>query len=942
MIDTVALQSSSQASAQDRANEVFLIDGSGFIFRAYHAMAPLTNPQGVPVNALYGFTNMLLKIISDMNVPNVAVIFDAARDNFRYKIYPEYKANRAETPEDLKPQFDLIKHVTKLFAVPAIEKEGYEADDIIASYVKQGRAKGIPVTVVSSDKDLMQLIDNGVRMFDPMKQKWLGEAEVMEKFGVTPDKVVEVQALIGDSSDNVPGVPGIGHKTAAELINEFGDLETLLSRASEIKQNKRRENLIEFAESARVSKQLVQLATDVPLCVKLEDIKLKTPDREKLFDFLEEQGFRSILTRVERLIFEGKEEATSNENTKITAAPAPKKFYELVQDEKTLQKWIDMAYDSGVVAVDTETTSLTPSKATLVGISMSPTLGQACYIPLNHVDPKGSNGSFDFDNVEPADKPDLKQIPLKRAIEMLKPMLEDKSVMKVGHNIKYDLQMFIPHGVNISPIDDTMLISYILDGSSHRHSMDILAKDFLNYDTIHFEDVTGKGKAQITFDKVPLDKACDYAAEDADITLQLYNLFKPRLAQEKMLEAYETLERPLATVIANMELQGIKIDVAKLREISQELEQGMRALEEDIYKIAGTTFNLASPKQMGEILFEQLKIPGGKKTRTGNYSTDAGVLENLAEQGHEIAGKIVEWREMSKLKSTYADALPADINPKTGRIHTSFSMAGTNTGRLASSDPNLQNIPVRSELGKKIRSAFIAEKGYKLLSVDYSQVELRLAAEMANIKALKQAFHDGVDIHAATASQVFGIPLEQIDAETRRQAKAINFGIIYGISGFGLAKQLGISNGEAASYIKRYMARFPELEDFMNSQKEYARKYGYIKTLYGRKCYITGINDKNTSIKNFAERQAINAPLQGTAADIIKRAMIAMPEALKKANSKARMLLQVHDELIFEVPENELEETEKLVKNVMENAAIGLETPLRADAGFGDNWVEAH
>jgi len=936
MINTYALKSAASTNEVTSTKEIFLIDGSGFIFRAYHSLPPLTNPKGVPVNAVLGFTNMLLKIISDMHIPNVAVIFDAARHNFRYDIYPEYKANRTETPEDLKPQFDIIKKATEIFAVPSIEKEGYEADDIIASYAKIAKEQGIPLTIVSSDKDLMQLIGNGVRMFDPMKSKWIGENEVFEKFGVTPDKVVDVQALAGDSSDNIPGVAGIGPKTAAELINQYGDLETLLEHASEIKQNKRRESLINNAENARISKQLVQLASDVNLHTKLEDIKLKEPNQKKLLDFLEEQGFKSIINRIERLLFDN-DLTTEPEDTQTI-----EKEYELVQDEETLQKWIKMAEESGVVAVDTETTSLTPSMAKLVGVSLSPLPNKACYIPLGHIDPQGYNESFNFDDAPQTQTENLKQIPTVRALELLKPMLEDKSIMKVGHNFKYDMQMFMPYGIDISPIDDTMLISYVLDGSLHRHSMDLLAKEFLNYDTIHFEEVTGKGKNQITFDKVPLDKALAYAAEDADVTLRLYNFFKPRLAQEKMTEVYETLERPLIKVIAEMESNGIKIDSAKLKELSKELEKSLLALEDEIYKLAGGTFNIASPKQMGEILFEKLGLNGGKKTRTGAYSTDAKVLEDLADQGHEIAAKIIEWREMAKLKSTYTDALPLAINPKTGRIHTSFSMVGTNTGRLSSSEPNLQNIPVRSEMGKKIRSAFIPEKNHKLLSVDYSQVELRLAAELAGIKALKQAFLDGIDIHTATASQVFGIPVEEITSEVRRQAKAINFGIIYGISGFGLAKQLGISNGEASNYIKKYMARFPELEEFMNGQKEYARKHGYIKTFYGRKCFVPGINDKNSAIRNFAERQSINAPLQGTAADIIKRAMIKVPQALLDAGLKAKMLLQVHDELIFEVPINEMEATEKLVKDIMEKSALGLDTPLKADAGFGDNWTEAH
>lgn len=933
MIDTYTLKN--KAPNNNGTNNIFLIDGSGFIFRAYHALPPLTNPHGVPVNAVMGFTNMLSKLISDMEIKNIAVVFDAARKNFRYDIYPEYKANRSETPEDLAPQFPLIRKATEAFSIPSIEKEGYEADDIIASYVKQAEKTGLHITIVSSDKDLMQLLGPNVSLFDPMKYKYMGEAEVLEKFGVTPDKVVDVQALAGDSSDNIPGVPGIGLKTAAQLINEYGDLETLLARASEIKQNKRRESLIEFADKARLSKQLVQLATDVQLPLKLEDIKIKTPDRKKLFAFLEDQGFKSILSRMER-----KFPATAENEQELEASSTL--AYELVQDEDTLRKWVKMAHDAGIVAIDTETTALTPSKAKLVGISMAVKEKHACYIPLNHRDSSGYNDSFDFDNNTKPEKSDLKQIPIEKALAIFKPLLEDNSIIKIGHNFKYDMQMFMPYGIDINNIDDTMLMSYVLDGSMHSHSMDNLAKEFLNIDTIKFGEVTGKGKNQITFDLVPLDKALAYAAEDADVTLQLYHVFKPRLKEEKMEEFYENFEKPLVKVIAEMEMNGIKIDVPKLKEISKELDHKISSIAEEVYKLAGGTFNIGSPKQLGEILFENLGIEGGKKTRTGGYSTDSSVLENLSDKGHPIAEKVIEWRELSKLKSTYADALPESINPKTGRIHTSYSMAGTNTGRLASSEPNLQNIPVRSEQGRKIRSAFIPEKGCKLLSVDYSQVELRLAASLGNIQALKQAFKDGVDIHTATASQVFGIPLDEVSSEVRRQAKTINFGIIYGISGFGLAKQLGISNSEASNYIKKYLARFPELDQFMNKAKEFARHHGYVQTFYGRKCFVPGINDKNSAIRNFAERQSINAPLQGTAADIIKHAMITLYAELKKSGLKTKMLLQVHDELIFEVPENEMEKAEALVKKIMESSAKDLDVPLEADTGFGSNWTEAH
>ncbi|MBI1215796.1 MAG: DNA polymerase I [Alphaproteobacteria bacterium] len=942
MISTYALRRAAPMNEKDRNNEIFLVDGSGFIFRAYHALPPLNRPDGTPVNAVLGFTNMLVKLITDMHVPNIAVIFDAARKNFRNDIYPEYKANRDETPEDLIPQFPLIREATEAFSIPALEMEGFEADDLIATYTKLAAEKGLPVTIVSSDKDLMQLLRPGVRMYDPMKNKYMGEDAVMEKFGVTPDKVVDVQSLAGDSTDNVPGVPGIGVKTAALLINEYGDLDTLLERAGEIKQNKRRETLLENAEKARISRRLVRLDDAVKVPLGIEALKIAAPDKEKLFGFLSEQGFRSVLARME------KQFGAANDS----APAAPKKEdaekadqYELVQDEKALKRWIDAATEQGFIAVDTETTDLTPARADLVGISLSTAKGNGCYIPLQHRDPAGYSESFDFSMKEeeaPADKPELKQIPVKRALEMLKPMLEDPSVLKIGHNIKYDLQMFLPYGIRVAPVDDTMLMSYVLDGSQHGHGMDELSELFLNHKPIGYKEVAGSGKSQVTFDLVPLDKALDYAAEDADVTLQLHKLFKPRLPHEQMTTVYETLERPLVPIVAEMEFTGIKVDKDILRRLSNEFAKKIAVLETQIQDEAGQPFNIGSPKQLGEVLFGSMGLSGGKKTKTGGYSTSADVLENLSAQGHPIVDKVLEWRGLSKLKSTYADALPEAINPKTGRVHTSFSLAGTNTGRLSSSDPNLQNIPIRSDDGKLIRAAFVPEKGYELLSVDYSQVELRLAAELADIKALKQAFHDGIDIHAATASQVFDVPLEKMTPDIRRNAKAINFGIIYGISAFGLAKQLNIPQGEAANYIRQYLARFPELEKFMEEMKEYARKHNYVKTYYGRKCFVRGINDKNPSMRNFAERQAVNAPLQGTAADIMKRAMIALVPALQKAKLGARMLLQVHDELLFEVPVKEKEETEALVRKVMEAAGAGIGVPLAAEAGWGKDWAEAH
>lgn len=931
---------------QQRNSELFLIDGSGFIFRAYHALPPLNRPDGTPVNAVLGFTNMLVKLITDMHVPNIAVIFDAARKNFRNDIYEQYKANRSETPEDLIPQFPLIRDATAAFSIPAIEMEGYEADDIIATYARLAHEAGRPLTIVSSDKDLMQLIRPGIRMFDPMKYKYMGEAEVMEKFGVTPDKVVDVQALAGDSIDNVPGVPGIGLKTAAQLINEYGDLETLLARAGEIKQPKRRETLINSADAARISKKLVALDAHVAVPMTMEDLKITAPDKDKLFSFLRLQGFKTTLVRMEKQF--GPQGANENIEPTIDVAlgqpvevvPVPE-TYELVQDEQTLQKWINRAIEKGSVSIDTETTSLTPSKAALVGISLSTTPGNGCYIPLQHRHPESYADSFDFTGAPKTEQPPLIQLPIERALALLKPMLEDESVLKIGHNIKYDLQMFKPYGIEITPVDDTMLLSYVIDGSLHGHGMDELSETFLNHKTLTYADVAGTGKNQVTFDLVPLDKALQYAAEDADITLRLHHLFKPRLVTEQVTSVYETMERPLAAVIAEMEHTGIRIDTDMLRKISNDFAAKMAVLEQDIYALAGSPFNIGSPKQLGDILFGTLGLPGGRKTKTGGWSTGADVLDDLSGQ-HPIVEKISEWRGLSKLKSTYADSLPEAISPRTGRVHTSFSMAGTNTGRLASSDPNLQNIPIRTEDGRKIRAAFIPDEGYTLLSADYSQIELRLAAAMADIDALKQAFVNGIDVHSATASQVFGIPLEHMTPEIRRNAKAINFGIIYGISGFGLAKQLGISNGEASAYIKQYLARFPELSHYMAETKEFARRHGYVQTLYGRKIHVRGITDKNMAVRNFAERQAINAPLQGTAADIMKRAMVAMPDALRDAGLKARMLLQVHDELLFEVPLAEKDATRTLVKAVMEKAGEGLSVPLAVEANYGDNWQQAH
>ena len=926
-------------------SELFLIDGSGFIFRAYFAMAygrqsGMTNPDGVEVGAVYGFTNMLLKMLRDYHAPYIAVIFDAARANFRNDIYPEYKANRDETPEDLIPQFPLIREATQAFDMPALEMEGYEADDLIATYTRLAREAGKKVVIVSSDKDLMQLVGDGVRMLDPMKGKWIGEKEVQEKFGVGPEKVVDVQSLAGDSVDNVPGVPGIGIKTAAQLINEFGSLEELLERAGEIKQNKRREKLIEHAQDARISKKLVALDDHAPVPLSLDALKTHDPDKPELMAFLQKHAFNSIIKRLggETVKIDGNaQNKTEREEEIETLPPVSDNDYTLVNDVKTLERWVEMARGSGVLAVDTETTSLTPAKAKLVGISISPVVGKAAYIPLGHV----QGGDLFGDG---ADAPP--QMDKEEALKTLKPLLEDKAVMKIGHNMKYDWQMFAKEGIEITPCDDTMLMSYVLDGASHGHGMDYLSESLLGHVPIKYEEVAGKGKAQVTFDQVAIKDALDYAAEDAEITLRLHKVLKPRLEQERMLGVYETIERPLIPVIARMELAGVKVDPAVLREMSADFGKKLVALEAEIHKMAGREFNVASPKQVGEVLFDELGLQGGKKTKTGVHSTSVDVLEKLALEGHEIVQKILEHRGLAKLKSTYTDALQEEINPASGRVHTSYHMTGTSTGRLASSDPNLQNIPIRTEEGRKIREAFVAKEGCVLVSVDYSQVELRLAAEMAGVEALKEAFREKQDIHALTASRVFGVPLDQVTPEIRRQAKAVNFGIIYGISGFGLARQLGCPVGEANDFIKRYLARFHEIETYMEETKEKAKRDGFVTTLYGRKCYIPGIQDKNPMRVRGAERQAINAPLQGTAADIMKIAMSRMEKALKQAGLSARMLLQVHDELIFEVPEAEAGKTIDIVRDVMENAfkinGVSIDTPLTAEAGTGKNWADAH
>lgn len=918
----------------DQPKHVFLIDGSGFLFRAFHALPPMTRDDGTPVNAVFGFTKMVMKLIDETDADYIAVIFDRARKTFRSEIYADYKANRPPPPDELIPQFQLVRDATEAMNVPAIDMDGFEADDLIATYARQAAEAGAEVTIVSSDKDLMQLVTDKITMFDAMKNRVIGHEQVVEKFGVGPDRVVDVQSLAGDSTDNVPGVQGIGVKTAAQLINEYGDLNSLLANAGEIKQPKRREKLIEQADMARISRELVRLDDNVPVTHDWESFKVKAPDPDVLLPFLKQQNFRSLVSTMQARLGMAPDTGGGGGD-----AVEDEVYYELVQTEDALAAWIAEADKAGAVAVDTETTGLDSMQAKLVGVSLAVTAGRACYIPLGHkATDAGTTGDLlDKSKSEPAPK----QVALDRALNLLKPLLEDPAVLKIGQNIKYDKQVLMRYGIDIVPIDDTMLISYVLEGGLHGHGMDELARDTLGIETIKFKDVAGTGKSQVTFDRVPLDKALDYAAEDADITLRLHKTFKPRLAQEHMVTVYETLERPLVPVLETMERDGIKVDAQQLKRLSTDFGKRMANLEEDAHKMAGREFNVSSPKQLGEILFDEMELEGGKRGKTGAYATGADVLEGLAAEGHKLPNTVLEFRQLAKLKSTYTDALTAAINPQTGRVHTSYSQAAASTGRLSSTDPNLQNIPVRTEEGRKIRKAFVPKKGHVLISADYSQIELRILAHVAKIDSLKQAFHDGQDIHALTASQVFGEPIEGMDPMTRRNAKAINFGIIYGISAFGLARQLNIPNGEAKTYINAYFDKYPGIKAYMERTKTQAREEGFVSTLFGRKCHTKGINDRNPNMRGFAERAAINAPIQGGAADIIKRAMIQVPGALMDAGLKARMLLQVHDELVFEVPKEEAEDTISVVKATMEGAAK-LDVPLVVDAGTGMSWDEAH
>lgn len=980
-----------------KGDRVFLIDGSSFIFRAYFAMfkaaqsrgRAFTRSDGLPVGAIMTFCSMMWKLmregIDGKKPTHVGVVFDAPGDGFRNEIYSEYKANRDDPPDDLIPQFPLMRDAVKAFGLKPIEEPRYEADDLIAAYSREAREKGAEVLIIAGDKDLMQLVRKGVTMYDPMpgNERKIGEKEVEEKFGVEPERVPDVQALCGDTSDNVPGVPGIGIKTAALLIQEYGDLETLLKNAEKIKQDKRRQTLIDNAELARVSKKLVLLDDQAPLKLPLDQLGFDGGDPAKVIAFLKAMEFTRLTESVAKaagvdptaieadpLLSPGAAVATSVPAPKpsaeadaktdgkkapvagelspttlfaeraaaLKAIPFDHKKYETVTDMKRLEAWIANARETGYVAVDTETTSLDPMQAELCGVSLSIVPGAACYIPLGHC---GAGEGLFEDGLLPG------QLPLKETCAKLKSLLEDKSILKIGQNIKFDSIVLSRQNIAVAPFDDTMLMSYALDAgrSGGGHGMDNLALKFLGHKPISYEEVTGKGKSSVNFSRVAIDRATEYAAEDADVTLRLWLYFKARLTAESMNNVYETLERPLIRVLADMEKRGIAIDRQLLSRLSGDFAQTLARVEDEISKIAGEKFNPGSPKQLGDILFGKMGLPGGTKTATGAWATGAKVLEDLAEDGHELPQKILEWRQLSKLKSTYTDALPDFVNPETHRVHTSYALASTPTGRLSSSDPNLQNIPVRTEEGRKIRKAFVAEKGNQLVSADYSQIELRLLAEIGDVPQLKKAFGEGMDIHAATASEMFGVPVKDMPGEVRRRAKAINFGIIYGISAFGLANQLGIGREEAGAYIKKYFERFPGIRDYMEETKEFARKNGYVVTLFGRKCHYPGIKDQNPSVRGFNERAAINARLQGSAADIIRRAMIRMDGALAKAKVDAKMLLQVHDELIFEVAEKDVKKTLPLVKKVMEDAplpAVSLTVPLQVDARAANNWEEAH
>ena len=919
-----------------KTDHFYLIDGSGYIFRAYYALPPLTRKSdGLPVGAVSGFCSMLFKLLEDsksnenlQKPSHFAVIFDAARKTFRNEIYSDYKANRSEAPDDLAPQFEYIRKSVVAFNLPSVDLPNYEADDLIATYVEQILAKGAKVTIVSSDKDLMQLYRKDVRIFDPMKNKFITPEDIVTKFGVGPEKVIDVQSLAGDSSDNVPGVPGIGVKTAAELINKYGTLEKLLDNAQEIKQNKRRETLIENKDKAIISKKLVTLMKDAPVERKIEEFHLKEIDKDKLYKFLREMEFNRLLSSIISAYGEPElGEIARETKPEKKQQNINKKNYHLITNEKEIDEWINEAEEAGELAIDTETSSLDAHQADLVGISLSTKIGKACYIPIGH--------KF---------KGCLKK---EAVIKKLKPLLEDKSVKKIGQNIKFDFIVLFKQGINMNSMEDTMLMSYVLDAGKNRHNMDTLSEIHLQHKTISFKEIVGTGKKEINFSDVELDKAMEYAAEDADITYRLYKIFIKNLKLEKLTNIYEIFEKPLIKILAFMEIEGIKIDNKFLKLLSEKFEKKINKLEKEVFKISKKEFNIASPKQLGEIIYNDLKIAVLKKTRKGSFATNASVLEDLAFKGHEFPKLILDWRQVSKLKNTYSDALPEHINPTTKRVHTSFLLAATTTGRLASSDPNLQNIPIKSEDGKDIRKAFIAEKGFTLISADYNQIEMRILADLAEVKELKKAFSNNEDIHSLTASQVFNVDIKKVDQDMRRKAKAINFGIIYGISQYGLAKQINVSNHEADEFLNAYFLKFPEIKIYMDSTIKFCRKSGYVNNIFGRRSHFSGINDKNFNVRNFQERAAINAPIQGSASEIMRLAMIRLNKKFESIkNNQSKILLQIHDELIFEVPAKEVKNITEIIKDEMtsvtESDLHTFSTPLTVDVNTGDNWGILH
>ena len=915
-----------------KKDHFYLIDGSGYIFRAYYALPPLSRKSdGLPTGAVSGFCSMLFKLLEDsksnqnlQKPTHFAVIFDSARKTFRNEIYSDYKANRAEAPEDLAPQFEYIRKSVQAFNLPSVELLNYEADDLIATYVEKILKKGAKVTIVSSDKDLMQLYKKNVRIYDPMKNKFISEDDVFKKFGVNPNKVIDVQALAGDSSDNVPGVPGIGVKTAAELINKYGNLEKLLQSAHEIKQNKRRETLIENKDKALISKKLVTLKDDAPVDRNLDEFKLKDIDKDKLYQFLREMEFNRLLSSAISAYGEPNLSSINQEEKSLNKITIEKKAYHLISKVEQIDEWIKEAEDTGEVAVDTETTSLDPHQADLVGISLSTKIGKACYIPVGHKSKKCLD----------------KKLVLKK----LKPLLEDPSIKKIGQNIKFDFILLFKHGVNLNSIEDTMLMSYVLDAGKNRHNMDTLSEIHLNHKTISFKDLVGTGKKEINFSEVDVEKAKDYAAEDADITFRLYKKFFKSLKEEKMINIYEVFEKPMIKILAFMEIEGIKIDSKFLKVLSSKFEKKIEKIQNEVFKISNKEFNIASPKQLGEILYNDLKIADLKKTKKGGFATSASVLEDLAFKGHKFPQLILDWRQVSKLKNTYSDSLPEHINPKTKRVHTSFLLAATTTGRLASSDPNLQNIPIKSEDGKDIRKSFIAEKDHILISADYNQIEMRILADLADVKELKKAFKKNEDIHSLTASQIFNTDIKKVNQDQRRKAKAINFGIIYGISQYGLAKQINVSNYEAEEFLNSYFAKFPEIKVYMDQTIKFCRKSGYVNNIFGRKSHFVNINDKNYNVRNFQERAAINAPIQGSAAEIMRLAMIRLYKKL--SNQKTKMLLQIHDELIFETHKDEAKRISKIIIEEMSSVAKSdqhsFSIPLTVDLNTGENWGTLH